>query len=199
MSNPVRIVGISGSYRPGRIVDSAVSAVLDAARETGAETELVCLRDVPIKFCTNCRVCMTQPGPERGQCVLNDGLEALLQKIEAADALVLGAPVNVFAVTAVTQRFMERCVGSASWPWGTWAPKFRSRRRDKKTILVLASGAPGVIGRVAYSAHGALRRLARLLGGRVKGCLWVGMVNRQDMTLSPKDLRRANRLARRLI
>ncbi len=199
MPNPARIVGISGSYRPGQIVDSAVSAVLDAARGAGAETELICLRDAPIKFCTNCRTCMVQPGPERGKCVLNDGMDALLRKIEAADALVLGTPVNVFSVTAVTQRFMERCVGAASWPWGTWAPRFRSRRRDRNVVLVLASGAPAVLGRIAYSAHGSLRRLARLLGGRVKGTLWVGMVNRKDMTLSKRDLHRAEKLARRLL
>jgi len=178
---------------------STTDDIMKAAREAGAETELVCLRDAPIEFCTNCRVCMTRPGPERGKCVLNDGMKNLLEKIEAADALVLGTPVNVFAATALTQRFMERCTGTVFWPWGAWAPRFRSRRRDKKVGLVLASGAPGIIGRIAFSAYGSLRRLARLLGGRVKGTLWIGMVNRQDMTLSAKDLRRAKKLARRLL
>jgi len=199
MPNPVRVVGISGSYRSGKIIDSAILAVLDAAHRAGAETELVCLRDVPLEFCTNCRVCMTQPDKERGKCMLDDGLGALLEKIEKADALVLGSPVNVFAVAAIMKRFMERCVGYAYWPWNTWAPKFRNPHPRKKVVLVLASGAPGALGRIAFSAAGSLRRLARLLGGRVKGTLWVGMVNRQDMTLTEKHLRRAKKLARRLV
>ena len=56
-----RILGIVGSYRKGGVIDSMVIEALAAAREHGAETEIVYLIDKHIEFCTNCRTCTQQP------------------------------------------------------------------------------------------------------------------------------------------
>ena len=121
-----RVIGIVGSYRKGGVVDTALSAVLASAAENGAETVKHYLLDKDIKFCTNCRECMQTPGPERGKCVLDDDMEALLQNIETADSLVIGSPVNFNNVTAIMRTFMERCVGHVYWPWGIEKPLART-------------------------------------------------------------------------
>ena len=106
-----KVIGSVGSYRKGRIIDSAVSAVLEGAREGGAETEKIYLIDKHIEFCTNCRTC-TQEKVEggRGQCVHNDDMEGILEEIGSADGIVLGSPINFFTVTAVMKSFVERLI-----------------------------------------------------------------------------------------
>lgn len=106
----MKIIGIVGSYRKGGIIDSAVDAILMAAAEKGAETENIYLIDRHIEFCKNCRKCTQEEGPERGICVQNDDMDAILKKIEEAGGIVIGSPVNFGGVTAVTQRFIERLV-----------------------------------------------------------------------------------------
>ncbi len=49
----IKVVGIVGSYRKGKTIDSAVSAVLEGAQAKGAETKKIYLIDEHIEFCTN--------------------------------------------------------------------------------------------------------------------------------------------------
>ena len=140
-----KVVAIVGSYRKGGTIDTAVEAVLAGAREKGAETSTIYLTDKHIEFCTNCRTCVQDPGEPRGKCVQHDDLEALLAEIESADALVLlGSPVNDYNVTAIFRRFMERLLGYAYWPWGSAAPRARSKRQPRKAVLVASAAMPGI-------------------------------------------------------
>jgi multimeric flavodoxin WrbA len=198
MTKGRKVLGLVGSYRRGGYVDAGVTAILDAAAVAGCQTEKVYLLDQHIEFCTNCRSCMQVPGPERGRCVLDDGLEPLLQRIEAADAYVVGAPVNFYNVNALTRRFMERCVGYAYWPWGQGAPKVRNKRLSKRAVLVSASGAPAWMGRWFTGAHRALKILARLFGAKPSGTLWLGLIHAEEVRLTERQVAKARDLARRL-
>ncbi len=194
-----KVVAIVGSYRKGGTIDSAVEAVLEGAREKGAETVTIYLTDKHLEFCTNCRECMQAPGEERGKCKQQDDLEPMLKEIETADALVLGSPVNLSNVTAIFRRFMERLVGFAYWPWGKAAPKARSKKSGKKAVLVASSAAPGIFIPVATGAAKALQATARILGAKVVGRMWIGLMgSKPHHELSARDLERARRLGRRL-
>ena len=81
MQRPAKITAIVGSYRKGGVIDRAVEELLTAAREAGAETKKIYLIDEPIEFCTNCRVCTQQAGVERGECVTDDRMGAILDTI----------------------------------------------------------------------------------------------------------------------
>ena len=52
-----KIVAIVGTYRKGKVIDSAASEVLRGAESRGAETEKIHLIDKHIEFCNNCRMC----------------------------------------------------------------------------------------------------------------------------------------------
>jgi multimeric flavodoxin WrbA len=119
-----------GSYRKGGIIDTTVSEVLNAAAERGAEVEKIHLLDKRIEFCTNCRRCTQTEGPDPGVCIHDDDMAGLIAAIEEADALVLGAPVNVGGVNALTQRFLERLV---CFPGGPGESRRRScARRESR-------------------------------------------------------------------
>ncbi len=135
MNTMKHVVGLVGSYRKGGYIDSTVNEVLSAARDRGAKVEKIFLLDQHIEFCTNCRSCMQEPGPERGKCILEDDMENILEKIAGADSIVIGAPVNFGDVNALTRKFLERCVGYVYWPWGTKVPKMRNKKRTKKKAV----------------------------------------------------------------
>ena len=194
-----RVVAVNGSYRKGGTVEQAVEAVLAGAREKGAETTTIHLREQHIEFCTNCRNCMQSDGEVRGRCVQQDDLEPMLKELDGADAVVLGSPVNCYNVTAIFRRWMERMVGSYYWPWGMEAPKARSRKLTRKAVLIASSAMPGFLIPVATGAARALRLTAGILGAKPVGSLWLGLVARKPhYELTERQRERSRRLGWKL-
>ncbi len=196
-----RLLAINGSYRDDGITDQVVEIMLQVARESGAEAEIVLLRDYPIEFCLNCRECMQAPGEVPGVCVHHDNMQNLVDRIERADAFVLASPTNLGSVTAVFKRFMERLAVYAYWPWGNNAPQFRkSGSLTKKAVLISSCAAPGFIGRWLYASHGQLKMTAKVIGANPVGSMFTGMIAKQpDPRLSPLLRAKAAALTERLL
>ncbi len=196
-----RVLLINGSYRDDGITDQAVDAVALALREGGAEVEVVNLRDYPIEFCLNCRECTQAAGSSPGACVLQDGMAALIEKIEASTALVLASPTNFGSVTAIFKRFMERLIAYSYWPWGKPYPEFRKRNAPrKKALLISSSAAPAWMGRWLYGSTRQLKMTARTVGGEAVGTLFTGKASHdRQQRLTNETRARARRLAARLI
>lgn len=199
---PKKVVAIVGTYRKGRVIDTAASEVLRGAEARGAKTEMVYLIDKHIEFCTNCRACTQQPDVGwRGKCVLEDDMEEILQAIDGADGLVLASPTNFFNATAVTRRFMERLVGYAYWPWNAKSgPKMRTKTRDKKAVTITATACPAFIAKIVMGGgRKALKTTALTLGAKVQTSLFYGMVaSTPEATLGEKDRDKAYRAGLRL-
>jgi hypothetical protein len=109
-----KVLGISGSNRPGGNTDILIDAVLRGAAEAGATVEKVSLCDADIKRCENrymqrdyfstraiapdleMEFCPysrdLKSAEDKGYCVLVDDMPALYAKIQAADAVVIGFP-----------------------------------------------------------------------------------------------------------
>jgi menaquinone-dependent protoporphyrinogen IX oxidase len=198
MTQQQKVVGIIGSYRKHGIVDSAITEILTEAKNRGAETQKIYLQDRQIEFCTNCRACAQEPGTERGKCVLEDDMNEILQEIEQADALAIGAPVNFGNINALTQRFLERCICYGYWPWDAPIPKLRNTQPHKKAVLVSSSAAPAWMGRFLSGAMRSLKNLAEMLGAKPVGVLWVGLVDPKENQLSDRIVRKAQKLGQKL-
>lgn len=80
--------------------------VIAGARSVGAENETVILKGDTVKPCRGCDVCHV-----KGRCVQKDEFSGLLDKIYAADGLILGSPNYIFSVSAQLKAFMDRCCG----------------------------------------------------------------------------------------
>ena len=199
----VKVVGIVGSYRKGKTIDGAVSAILEGAKGKGAKTKKIYLLDKHIEFCTNCRHC-TQAKAEsrRGKCVHNDDMDDVLTEIDNADAVVLGSPVNFSTVTALMKRFIERLIPYGYWPWGeALAPVSRIAKADKKAVIVTSSACPAFIGRILMpGALGTLKKATKVIGAKVIKSLYFGPVaGREDSQLSEKALRKARKAGEELV
>ena len=126
-------------------------------------------------------------------------MEQILQEIEAADAVVLGSPVNCGNVTAIFRRFMERTIGFGYWPWGQNAPKWRGARPTRKAALVASSAMPGFFIPLFTGAATALRTTARIIGAKPVGTMWIGLAAGEPHHAIPsRTLARARRLGLRL-
>lgn len=195
------VLGIVGSYRKGGAIDQAVSTVLVAAAAGGAATEKIYLLDSHIEFCTNCRICTQQPGPDPGRCFLEDDMAGIIERIEGADALVLGAPVNFGNVNALTQRFLERLAGYSHWPWGEPAPKTRKKGRPPKpAVLVTASAMPAIMGRLLTGSRRGLKLGADAVGAKPVATLFVGLAAlRERQELPERMIRKARSAGQKLV
>ena len=195
-----KVVAIVGSYRKGGTVDTAVQAILEGAREKGADTHTIYLTEQHLEFCQNCRRCTQAPGRQRGQCVQQDDLQSILDEVEAADAVVLGSPVNYWNLTAIFRRFMERLLGATYWPWGQAAPKPRDTHFTRKAVLVASTAMPGFCIPFFTGAARALRVTAKMLGARTVANLWIGLAAQQPhQTLSSRTMAHARRIGLRLV
>ncbi len=199
MSQAKKILAIVGSYRKGGTIDQAVSAVLAGAAECGAETSTIYLTDAYIEFCTNCRTCTQEPGDCRGSCVIPDDMADVLRRMDEADGLVLGSPVNFGDVTALTKRFQERLICYAYWPWDPkGAPKLRNRGKTKKAVLVTSSAAPSFLTRLTSRSLSSLKKIAAVVGARRVGTLSLGLAGDRAPQLPETAARKAKALGRKL-
>jgi multimeric flavodoxin WrbA len=189
-----KILAIAGSYRKDGIIDQAIQIAARLAHERGAEVEVVQLRDCPIEFCRNCRECAQLPGDAPGECVLRDGMRDLVAKIEAADAFVLASPTNVYTVTALFKRFVERLVVYSYWPWGAPAPKLRKSRTTKKALVITSSAAPAPICSLFFGSVKGLKATAKLIGAKPVRTVCIGLAAKApDARLGTSDARRIER------
>lgn len=85
---------------------------LQEAAPREAETELVCLGDLDVGYCKGCKACY-----KTRACVIQDDMQALMDKLEAADALVLAAPSYWADVPGMCKSFIDRCT-----PYSDTAP-----------------------------------------------------------------------------
>lgn len=200
--NPTKtILAVNGSYRDDGITDQAVAALSDALRELGAEVEQVRLREYPIEFCRNCRHCMQEPGEQPGECIHNDAMRELVDKIEHADGYVFAAPTNFYSVTALFKRFQERLAVYAYWPWGRHAPVFRKKGKTRKpAVLVSSCAAPATLGRLSYATRKQLKDSAVTVGSKVVGTMLTGLIAQKPDAVLPRRTRhKAKSLAARLV
>ena len=197
-----KAVAIVGSYRRGGITEQTVDAMLAALAARGVVTEKVVLREKRIEFCRNCRTCTQASADQRrGTCVIPDEMSEILAAIDAADGVILAAPVNFGSITAIMKRFVERLIVYTYWPWTKMIPVNRIRTKEKRAVLVSSSGAPAILNRIIMPCPlRTLRQATGVLGARVVETIYLGSVNKErDQRLSARQLRQAESAARALL
>jgi len=109
----MRILGVVGSPRRERgLCHQVVSRVLSGARGCGADTEILYLIDEEPQYCIHCgHACFIE-----GNCVQEEKATVRSQRVEDADALVIGVPVYVWQPNGLTAAFFDK-VRLSTGPW----------------------------------------------------------------------------------
>ncbi|MCM1987326.1 flavodoxin family protein [Methanococcoides seepicolus] len=103
--NAIKLLGISGSPRK-KATDRMVREALKYAEEKyGVEVEYFSAKGKDLKFCIHCDHCVrTKQG-----CIHKDDIVGLYDKMEWADAWIIGSPVYQGTVSGQTKTIMDRC------------------------------------------------------------------------------------------
>jgi len=102
----MKVLGISGSPRPGGNTDTLIKHALGILEGEGLQTEFLSLADRPIKPCMACAGCMRS---EEIRCVQEDpAFEGILEKFQAAQGILVGSPVYFGSATPQTMALLDR-------------------------------------------------------------------------------------------
>ncbi len=106
----MNVLAINGSPRKTWNTATLLNNALEGAISQGAKTELIQLYDLNYKGCISCFACKLKGGKSYGKCALKDDLTPVLEKIEKADAIILGSPIYLGNVTGEMRSLMERMI-----------------------------------------------------------------------------------------
>jgi multimeric flavodoxin WrbA len=84
----VKVMLLSGSPKPAGNTMQLMQECAKVIEGSGVETEIISFAGMKIESCTGCRSCA-----EKGKCALDDGLNEIVDKIRAAEGLIVGTPV----------------------------------------------------------------------------------------------------------
>lgn len=175
-----KILGLVASQRKlanGEILTKEVSA----AAGDDCQLELIRLADLNLKLCRACYSCLT-PGK---QCSLNDDLYFLLEKIKAADGIILSAPDYVLGPASVTKVLADRMIAMTQFIDELWG----------KPCVVIATY--GIEGWEGYTLS-ALNAMVQFMGFNLKDShMFFGALPGEGIS-NPEALARAREMGQAL-
>ena len=145
-----KILGLVASQRKLANGEILTKEVATAAGED-CQLELIRLADLKLGLCRGCYACLT-PGK---QCPIDDDLYYLVEKIKAADGIILSAPCYALGPAAVTKLLGDRIIALAQFLDDLWS----------KPCVVIATA--GIKGREGYTLS-ALNAVTRFMGFNLK-------------------------------
>jgi multimeric flavodoxin WrbA len=106
MQNEKRVVVLLGSPRKKGNSTVLANQIINGAESCGAMVESIYLNGLTIKPCQGCYACQK---PDSSGCVVDDDMQTVYPKLQAADTWVIASPVYWFSMSAQTKLFMDRC------------------------------------------------------------------------------------------
>jgi multimeric flavodoxin WrbA len=104
----MKVMAINGSPRKQWNTATLLNKALEGAASQGAETEMIHLYDFDFKGCKSCFACRLKEGKSYGRCAQRDEITPVLERVEKADALILGSPIYLGTITGEMKTFFER-------------------------------------------------------------------------------------------
>ncbi len=102
----MKVLLINGSPKERGCTYTALSVVAEALQKQGVDTEIVSVGKEPIQGCIGCGGCAKSG---KGLCVFENGpVNAIIQKMEEADGIVVGTPVHYAAASGAITSLMDR-------------------------------------------------------------------------------------------
>jgi len=164
-----KVLILSGSPRKGGNSDLLCDQFLRGAKEAGHQVEKLTLREKQIAYCLACDACQKNGGT----CVQQDDMAELLDKMIAADAIVMATPVYFYTMNAQMKTLIDR----------TYARYTQISGKEFYFVMTAAVGNKALLERTLEGFRGFT---ACLDGAREKGVIYgTGAWNAGDIRKSP--------------
>ena len=100
-----KVLVISASPRKNVNSDILCDEFAAGAKEAGNKVEKVRIADKKIGYCTGCYACQ-----KTGKCAIKDDAGKVIDKMMAADVIVLASPVYFYSICAQLKALIDRTV-----------------------------------------------------------------------------------------
>ncbi|MBI5952906.1 MAG: flavodoxin family protein [Chloroflexi bacterium] len=155
------------------------------AKSNGAKVESVYLHGLDIRACDACDLC-----EEGNGCVINDDMQALYPRFEAADAIVLASPVYWFTFSAQMKLCIDRCYAYQSNDW--------KEMQGKQYALILTYGDTDLYTSGGINAISTFETMCRFLNAEIAGMVYGTMSDVGDAEKQPEFMEQAYKLGQKL-
>lgn len=128
-SKQIRVLGICGSPRRGGNTETLIDEVLRGAQQAGATVDKVLLDELDISPCDACEACEAS-----GECVYDDDMPPLFDKMARSQVWVLGTPVYWWGPSAQLKVFIDR------WYAKIFRPEDQAIFKGRQVVVVIPMG-----------------------------------------------------------
>lgn len=143
-----KVIILNGSPRKNWNTHKMCESFAKGVSESGAEAEIINLYDIDFKGCRSCFACKLKDGKNFGRCAYPDGLTPILDKIAAADGVVIASPIYFGDITGVMRSCLERLV----FPFFEYKQGYPSIAPKKlKTAVIYTMNVPADLCEQFYS------------------------------------------------
>jgi len=159
-----------GSARKSGSTSILCSKAADSLSAAGVNVKVMYPYDLEIGHCTNCNTC-----EDLGRCVIDDGMTAIYEAVNASSIVIFGTPVHFSGVSSILKQVMDRF--QCAW---------HVPLRTKRVIGVIANG--GTVDPCFNNIISELRSLSNTLNGKWGGCITVRETDTEGLNeLNLKD------------
>lgn len=146
------VVVLSASPRKNGNSAILCGEFIKGAEEAGHQAELISLYDKDIGFCKACYACF-----QTGKCVLKDDMADILEKVQAADVLVVATPTYFLTMNGMLKTTIDR-----------FLPKWRDLGGHEVYLIVTGHDVRTGLQMVGDELAGIFSHL----GNEVKDIIW---------------------------
>lgn len=99
------VVAINGSPKEHGNTYHALKMVTDELENQGVNTEIIHIGNKTIRGCIACGSCFRN---KNEKCAIDDEVNVVIQKMKAADGIIIGSPVYYASVPGTMKSFLDR-------------------------------------------------------------------------------------------
>jgi len=101
----MKVVAFNGSpHREGNTYH-AIKMVAEELENKDIETEIIQVGNKEIRGCLGCNKCVKN---QNEKCIIDDQVNSWIQKMKAADGIIIGSPVHYSAIAGTMKSFLDR-------------------------------------------------------------------------------------------
>lgn len=116
----MHVIAINGSPKAKGNTYHALKMVADELEKQDVTTEIVHIGNKNIHGCLACAMCAQN---KNEKCVIEDEVNEIIQKMKAADGIIIGSPVYYSSIAGTMKCFLDRAFYTASANGGLFRHK----------------------------------------------------------------------------
>lgn len=99
----MKVIAFNGSPKANGNTYVSINAVAEELKKEGIDVEIINVGNKNITGCKACGGCS-----KTGKCVINDGVNEMIEKMKDADGIILGSPVYYAGLNGTMKAFLDR-------------------------------------------------------------------------------------------